>query len=50
MVVERMAEMREKIGKVLESEGIARAIVYATTQPAHVNVHEMLIMPTGQSN
>lgn len=50
MVVERMAEMREKIGKVLESEDIARAIVYATTQPAHVNVHEMLITPTGQSN
>ncbi|WP_435065344.1 SDR family NAD(P)-dependent oxidoreductase [Halobaculum sp. EA56] len=32
----------------LQSEDIARAIVYAVTQPQHVNVNEMLIRPTDQ--
>jgi NADP-dependent 3-hydroxy acid dehydrogenase YdfG len=32
----------------LQSEDIANAIVYAITQPAHVNVNEMLIRPTEQ--
>lgn len=32
----------------LESEDIANAIVYAVTQPARVNVSEILIMPTEQ--
>ena len=34
--------------KNLESEDIAAAIVYAVTQPAHVNVNEILIRPTEQ--
>jgi NADP-dependent 3-hydroxy acid dehydrogenase YdfG len=34
--------------KNLESEDIAAAIVYAVTQPPHVNVNEMLIRPTEQ--
>lgn len=34
--------------KTLESEDIAAAIVYAVTQPSHVNVNEILIRPTEQ--
>lgn len=34
--------------KNLESEDIAAAIVYAVTQPSHVNVNEILIRPTEQ--
>ncbi|MBN3945078.1 MAG: SDR family NAD(P)-dependent oxidoreductase [Nostoc sp. NMS7] len=34
--------------KNLESEDIANAIVYAVTQPEHVNVNEILIRPTEQ--
>jgi len=33
---------------ILESEDIARAIVYAVTQPPRVNVNEVLIRPTEQ--
>jgi NADP-dependent 3-hydroxy acid dehydrogenase YdfG len=32
----------------LRSEDIANAIVYAVTQPPHVNVNEILIRPTDQ--
>jgi NADP-dependent 3-hydroxy acid dehydrogenase YdfG len=48
MVVEATEKMREQIGKVLEAEDIARAILYAVSQPEHVNVNEVLIRPTGQ--
>ncbi len=41
-------KMREKIGKVLTAEDIARGIVYAVSQPEHVSVNEVLIRPTGQ--
>ncbi len=34
--------------KILESEDIARAIVYAVTQPPRVNINEVLIRPTEQ--
>lgn len=34
--------------KNLDSEDIAAAIVYATSQPPHVNVNELLIRPTEQ--
>ncbi len=34
--------------KPLESEDIAAAIVYAVTQPPHVNVNEILVRPTEQ--
>lgn len=33
----------------LSSEDIANAIVYAVTQPPHVNVNEILIRPTDQT-
>jgi clavulanate-9-aldehyde reducatase len=48
MVVEATEKMREDIGKVLESEDIARAILYVVSQPEHVNINEVLIRPTGQ--
>lgn len=44
---ERISKWIESI-KPLESEDIAAAIVYAVTQPAHVNVNEILIRPTDQ--
>ena len=34
--------------KILESADIAAAILYAVTQPPHVNVNELLIRPTEQ--
>ena len=49
MVVERIEQMREQIGKVLESADIANAIVYALAQPKHVSINEILVRPTGQA-
>ena len=49
MVVEATEKMREQVGKVLESEDIARAVVFALAQPKHVSVNEILVRPTGQS-
>jgi NADP-dependent 3-hydroxy acid dehydrogenase YdfG len=34
----------------LEADDIARAVLYAVGQPAHVDVNEMLIRPTSQEN
>ncbi len=34
--------------RILDAEDIANAIVYAVTQPPHVNVNEILIRPTEQ--
>jgi NADP-dependent 3-hydroxy acid dehydrogenase YdfG len=34
--------------EALEAEDIARGVMYAVTQPPHVNVNEVLIRPTGQ--
>jgi NADP-dependent 3-hydroxy acid dehydrogenase YdfG len=45
-VLERFEEMDVP---TLDSEDIARAIVYATAQPEHVDVNEILIRPTGQT-
>lgn len=47
-VMEAAAKMRESIDKVLESEDIARAVLYAVTQPAHVSVNEVLVRPSQQ--
>jgi NADP-dependent 3-hydroxy acid dehydrogenase YdfG len=49
MVLERVEEMRGEVGKVLSSEDIANGIVWAVSQPEHVNVNELLIRPTGQA-
>jgi NADP-dependent 3-hydroxy acid dehydrogenase YdfG len=48
LVVERMQKMIDKLDKVLEADDIARAVVYATSQPQHVNVNEIAIMPASQ--
>jgi NADP-dependent 3-hydroxy acid dehydrogenase YdfG len=34
----------------LEPDDIARAILYAVSQPAHVDVNELLVRPTSQEN
>jgi NADP-dependent 3-hydroxy acid dehydrogenase YdfG len=49
VVKETIEQMRERIGKVLEADDIARAIRYAVTQPQHVSINEVLIRPTGQA-
>ena len=33
---------------MLEDEDIARGVMYALSQPAHVDVNEILIRPTAQ--
>jgi clavulanate-9-aldehyde reducatase len=48
MVVKATEKMREEIGDLLEAEDIARAILYAVTQPDHVAVNEVLVRPTKQ--
>ena len=47
-VVEAIDKYRESIGKILEADDIARAILYAVSQPEHVSVNEVLVRPTGQ--
>jgi NADP-dependent 3-hydroxy acid dehydrogenase YdfG len=49
MVVEATQKMRERVGKVLEADDIAQAILYAVSQPEHVSINEVLVRPTGQS-
>jgi NADP-dependent 3-hydroxy acid dehydrogenase YdfG len=49
MVVEQIEQMRETTGKVLEADDIARAIVYAVSQPKHVSVNEVLVRPSRQA-
>ena len=36
--------------KVLESDDVARAVVWVLSQPAHVEVHDVLVRPTAQRN
>jgi NADP-dependent 3-hydroxy acid dehydrogenase YdfG len=40
----------EPVTGVLESDDIARAVMYAVSQPPHVDVNEILVRPTAQSN
>ena len=49
IVLEQIEKMTEKIGKVLEAEDIANAIVYAVSQPEHVSVNEILVRPSGRA-
>ncbi|WP_440988524.1 SDR family NAD(P)-dependent oxidoreductase [Haloarchaeobius baliensis] len=44
-ILEQLGEMELP---TLDADDIARGIVYATSQPAHVDVNELLIRPTGQ--
>ena len=41
--------MRDSVDRVLEADDIARAIVFAVSQPKHVSVNEVLVRPTGQA-
>jgi len=43
-----LEQLSELYTESLDPEDIARAIVYATTQPEHVSVNELMIRPTGQ--
>ena len=49
VVVEQIEKMREQIGDLLQADDIARAIVYAVSQPAHVSINEMLVRPSKQA-
>jgi clavulanate-9-aldehyde reducatase len=49
VVMQATEKMREQIGQPLQAEDIAEAIAYAVTQPPHVNVGELLVVPTRQA-
>jgi NADP-dependent 3-hydroxy acid dehydrogenase YdfG len=36
--------------EALEPDDIARAVMYAVSQPPHVDVNEILVRPTAQEN
>jgi NADP-dependent 3-hydroxy acid dehydrogenase YdfG len=40
----------EAVQDALEPDDIARAVIYAVSQPARVDVNEILVRPTAQSN
>jgi NADP-dependent 3-hydroxy acid dehydrogenase YdfG len=40
----------EPVTDALKSDDIARAVMYAVSQPPHVDVNEVLVRPTSQSN
>jgi NADP-dependent 3-hydroxy acid dehydrogenase YdfG len=45
-VVEGMNKLINAIDKLLEPDDVARAILFAVSQPEHVSINEMLIRPT----
>ena len=49
VVLERIEQMREQTGEVLEAVDIADAISWAVSRPNRVSVNEILIRPTGQA-
>jgi len=48
MVVERIKQVREDTGEVLQAEDIARAITFAIGQPKHASINEILIRPSAE--
>jgi NADP-dependent 3-hydroxy acid dehydrogenase YdfG len=48
---EVLAQIKQRFADIerLTAEDIARAVLYAITQPPHVSVNEVLIRPTGQA-
>jgi clavulanate-9-aldehyde reducatase len=47
-VVDATEKYRDQIGEVLEADDIARAIVFAVSEPGRVAVNEIMIRPLGQ--
>ena len=47
-VMQATEKMKSEIGKVLEADDIAASILYAISQPEHVNVSEIMVVPRGQ--
>jgi clavulanate-9-aldehyde reductase len=47
-VMEQIEKAQDQIGKVLEADDVAASILYAISQPEHVNVSEVMIVPRGQ--
>jgi NADP-dependent 3-hydroxy acid dehydrogenase YdfG len=39
-----------RVSDALEPDDVARAVMYAVSQPAHVDVNEILVRPTAQSS
>jgi NADP-dependent 3-hydroxy acid dehydrogenase YdfG len=48
MVIERLEQVREAAGEVLQADDIARAIVFAIGQPKHASINEILVRPSGE--
>jgi clavulanate-9-aldehyde reducatase len=48
MVVEGIDRARERIGRVLDADDIARAVVFVVSQPEHVAVNELMVRPVGE--
>ena len=48
VVVDAMNKEMDKIGEVLSADDMANAILFALSQPQHVNINEILVRPTGQ--
>ena len=44
-----MEKAQEEIGKVLDADDIAQAVLYAVSQPDHVAINEILVRPTKQA-
>jgi len=38
------------VSDALQADDVARAVLYAVGQPPHVDVNEILVRPTAQSN
>ncbi len=49
LVQQMAAKRKEEMGKILEAADIANAIVYAISQPAHVAISEVMVIPTKQT-
>ncbi|HEV3001387.1 MAG TPA: SDR family NAD(P)-dependent oxidoreductase [Solirubrobacteraceae bacterium] len=47
-VMDATEKMRARIGRVLSADDVAASILYAVSQPQHVNVAEVLIVPRGE--
>jgi NADP-dependent 3-hydroxy acid dehydrogenase YdfG len=48
VVLEALEKMANEIGDTLTAEDVARAILYAVSQPPHVAINEVMVRPTRQ--